>query len=64
MALSLYICASLKLFSYVHVNKMCRKLGELDEKKKKNDKIMNGNPKEKIEGKKKKTTFFSLLFNE
>jgi hypothetical protein len=61
MALSLYICASLKLFSYVHVNKMCRKLGELDEKKKKKDKIMNGNPKEKIEGKNKKNYFFFSL---
>jgi hypothetical protein len=64
MTLSLYICASLKLFSYVHVNKMCRKLGELEEKTKKNDKIMNGNPKEKIEGKnkKKKNFFFSLVY--
>ncbi len=43
---------------------MCRKLGELEEKTKKNDKIMNGNPKEKIEGKnkKKKNFFFSLVY--
>ena len=51
MALALYICASLKIFSYVHVNKMCRKFIES-----KNTVVIdkmnnNGNPREKIEGK-------------
>ena len=54
MALATYTCASLKIFSYVHVNKTCRKLALQQERKSVNN--------EKIDGKTPLTNAKHLIF--